>query len=438
MPETAERAEVVRRRIAFERDPGGFGVAWAAEEAAECARLRSAQALLPLVHVPDAMLDLIAHICTAFEVDGLRADIVTYKAAATLAAYAGRQVVTVEDVRQAAELALPHRRRRQPFDQPGLDRQQLDEVVDTFSREDPPSDSPPPPRSDPPPRRDPSGGSDLPRPAQADTQTVFDAAAAPDFQLPTATPTRRQVDPTSTQSRRRASLVSGARGRHIRSVATPAGAIDVLATLRQTAMRQNVRAPQNATRRRRPRREDLRFKLRAAPVGTLTVFVVDASGSMAARKRMALAKGAILRLLLRAYQSRDEVALVAFRGVAADVLLPPTSSVHLASTRLRELPTGGRTPLALALHTAARLLHHANQRRATRSRRLVLISDGRANVPLIPRGDAYADALNEARALRAGNTQAVLIDSEDGPVRLHRAAALATELGATYLRLAPA
>ncbi len=182
----------------------------------------------------------------------------------------------------------------------------------------------------------------------------------------------------------------------------------------------------------------MRYKLRAAPAGRLTLFVVDASGSMAARERMALAKGAILRLLLRAYQTREEVALLAFRGTSAEVLLPPTSSVHLASSRLRELPTGGRTPLALALRAAARLLHHTTQRYATRSQRLVLISDGRANVPLSSAGDAYADALAAARELAVRQTQSVIIDTEDGPVRLRRAAALATALGATYLRLAPA
>jgi magnesium chelatase subunit D len=157
---------------------------------------------------------------------------------------------------------------------------------------------------------------------------------------------------------------------------------------------------------------------------------------MAAQRRMALAKGAVVRLLLRAYQTREEVALLAFRGTAADVLLPPTSSVHLASARLRELPTGGRTPLALALRTSASLLQQARRRHATHGQRLVLISDGRANVPMSPTtGDAFADALAEARHLKRSGVHSVLIDSEDGPVRLHRAAALATELGATYLRL---
>jgi len=229
-----------------------------------------------------------------------------------------------------------------------------------------------------------------------------------------------------TPSRRRACLVIAPRGHHVRSLATPVGTVDVLATLRATALSAS----------RKISKADLRYKLRMAPVGTLTVFAVDASGSMAAHRRMALAKGAVMRLLLRSYQTREEVALLAFRGAAADVLLPPTSSVHLASSRLRSLPTGGRTPLALALRTATRLLQHAGRRHATRSQRLVLISDGRANVPMIAGGDAFADALAEAQQLKISGIPSVLIDTEDGPVRLHRAAALARGLGATYLRLA--
>ena len=188
-------------------------------------------------------------------------------------------------------------------------------------------------------------------------------------------------------------------------------------------------------RRIRLEPEDLRFKVRVTPVGALTVFVVDASGSMAARRRMALAKGAVLSLLQRAYQTRDEVALIAFRGTAADVLLPPTSSVHLASVRLRALPTGGRTPLALALSRAGALFaqRHASGGPRTTVPTLVLVSDGRANVALTD-GDPYADALAQARLLRAAGIGAVVVDAEEGPVRLGRARTLALELGADYVR----
>jgi magnesium chelatase subunit D len=180
---------------------------------------------------------------------------------------------------------------------------------------------------------------------------------------------------------------------------------------------------------------DLRFKIRSTPLGALTVFVVDASGSMAAQRRMALAKGAVMSLLLRAYQTRDEVALIAFRGTTAEVLLPPATSVQLASVRLRVLPTGGRTPLALALRRAGTLVQQRAAVAQPATPTLVIVSDGRANVALAG-GDPNADALAEARLLRAAGVGAIVVDTEDGPIRLGRAWLLATELGGAYVRLA--
>ncbi|MDP9348633.1 MAG: ATP-binding protein, partial [Gemmatimonadota bacterium] len=125
----AVRAEVVRRRIAFEGDPVEFSLRWAEEEAALGARIATARERLADVRLDDGLLTFISHLCCEFEVDGLRADIVMHKAARTLAAWGDRTAVTVDDVRTAAELVLPHRRRRRPFEQPGLDRQKLEDLL---------------------------------------------------------------------------------------------------------------------------------------------------------------------------------------------------------------------------------------------------------------------------------------------------------------------
>src|SRR5205814_3362889 len=117
------------RRISFESDPEVFGQRWIKQEARERSRIAKAQKLLPDVRMDDRLLDLITHICAAFQVDGLRADIVMYKAAITLAAYDGRVEVNEDDVRRAAELALPHRRRRQPFQSPETDQQDLEQTI---------------------------------------------------------------------------------------------------------------------------------------------------------------------------------------------------------------------------------------------------------------------------------------------------------------------
>ncbi|NEC67666.1 AAA family ATPase, partial [Streptomyces sp. SID9727] len=128
--ETDQRVEVVRRRLAYDDDPAGFAARWAGEEAELRDRIAAARALLPEVVLGDKALRQIAATCAAFEVDGMRADIVMARAATALAAWAGRTDVLAEDVRQAALLALPHRRRRNPFDAPGLDEDKLDDTLE--------------------------------------------------------------------------------------------------------------------------------------------------------------------------------------------------------------------------------------------------------------------------------------------------------------------
>ncbi len=148
------------------------------------------------------------------------------------------------------------------------------------------------------------------------------------------------------------------------------------------------------------------------------LFVVDASGSMAARRRMTAVKTAVLSLLLDAYQRRDKVGLVTFRGRAAELVLPPTSSVEAGAARLRALPTGGRTPLAAGLVRAAEVLRAERLRDPARRPLVVVVTDGRATAG----GD-----VDRAAGLLAG-TAGIVVDCEDGPVRLGLAGRLAARL----------
>ncbi|MEV4014262.1 VWA domain-containing protein, partial [Nonomuraea angiospora] len=173
------------------------------------------------------------------------------------------------------------------------------------------------------------------------------------------------------------------------------------------------------------RDNDLREVVREGREGNLVLFVVDASGSMAARKRMTAVKTAVLSLLLDAYQRRDKVGLVTFRGRGAAVALPPTSSVEAGAARLRSLPTGGRTPLAAGLARAAEVLRVERLRDPARRPLLVLVTDGRATAG----GD-----VDRAAALLEG-TAAVVVDCESGPVRLGLAVRLAGRLRARLVSL---
>ncbi|MYR01191.1 VWA domain-containing protein, partial [Streptomyces sp. SID6139] len=179
------------------------------------------------------------------------------------------------------------------------------------------------------------------------------------------------------------------------------------------------------------RRDDLRQASREGREGNLVLFVVDASGSMAARQRMGAVKGAVLSLLLDAYQRRDKVGLVTFRGSGADVALPPTSSVDAAAVRLESLPTGGRTPLAAGLLKAHEVLRVERLRDPARRALLVVVTDGRATGGPEP----VALAGRAARLFAAEQVASVVVDCESGPVRLGLAGQLAGELAGTAVTL---
>ncbi|MFE0405235.1 MULTISPECIES: putative cobaltochelatase [Streptomyces] len=440
--EPDQRVEVVRRRLAYDDDPAGFAAGWADEEAAVRQRIVAARELLPSVRLGDGALRQIAATCAAFEVDGMRADIVMARTAVALAAWAGRTDVLAEDVRQAALLALPHRRRRNPFDAPGLDEDKLDETLEEFGG---PGDDDP----DPDPGPDgPGGGGGQPEPDDA-PQGDGDTAARPEAgengqprpsgageQSPVraSEPFRAKVLSVPGIGEGAAGRRSRARTEHGRTTGArrPKGALTKLhlaATVQAAAPHQRARG------RSGPglvvRRDDLRQATREGREGNLVLFVVDASGSMAARQRMSAVKGAVLSLLLDAYQRRDKVGLVTFRGSAAEVALPPTSSVDAAAARLETLPTGGRTPLAAGLLRAHEVLRVERLRDPARRALVVLVTDGRATGGPEP----VALAGRAARLFAADGVASVVVDCESGPVRLGLAGQLAGELGGTAVTL---
>ncbi|MET9682520.1 putative cobaltochelatase [Streptomyces coeruleorubidus] len=439
--EPEQRVEVVRRRLAYDDDPAGFAARWADEEAAVRARIVAARELLPSVRLGDGALRQIAATCAAFEVDGMRADIVMARTATALAAWAGRTDVLAEDVRQAALLALPHRRRRNPFDAPGLDEDKLDETLEEFGGSD--DDDP-----DPDPGPDgPGGGGGQPEPDEGPQGD--DAGATPEAgeggqPQPSGAGEQsavRAAEPFRTKVLSVPGLGEGAAGRRSRARTEhgrTTGARRPRGTLTKLHLAATVQAAaphQRARGRSGPglvvRRDDLRQATREGREGNLVLFVVDASGSMAARQRMSAVKGAVLSLLLDAYQRRDKVGLVTFRGSGADVALPPTSSVDAAAARLESLPTGGRTPLAAGLLRAHDVLRVERLRDPARRPLVVLVTDGRATGGPEP----VALAGRAARLFAAEGVASVVVDCEAGPVRLGLAGQLAGELGGTAVTL---
>ncbi|MFJ2825253.1 putative cobaltochelatase [Streptomyces toxytricini] len=464
--EPQQRVEVVRRRLAYEDDPAAFAARWAGDEAGVRAGVVAARALLPKVRLGDGALLMIAAVCAGFEVDGMRADIVMARTATALAAWAGRTAVLKEDVRQAALLALPHRRRRNPFDAPGLDEALLDRILDGFPDDEPEPDPESDPEPDPGPGDDgpgggpdgggvpPQGGGPEAAPEQpADPSAGPEAPEAPDAPAspsPASAPAAEQApvraaEPFRTRMFSVPGLGEGAAGRRSRArtahgrttgAQRPAGRLTKLhlaATLQAAAPHQRVRG--RSGRGLVVRKDDLRQATREGREGNLVLFVVDASGSMAARQRMGAVKGAVLSLLLDAYQRRDKVGLVTFRGAAAELVLPPTSSVDAAAVRLEQLPTGGRTPLAAGLLKAREVLRVERLRDPSRRPLLVVVTDGRATSAGALGGDAREVAARSARLLAADGVASIVVDCEAGPVRLGLAGALAADLGGPAVTL---
>jgi magnesium chelatase subunit D len=410
----------------------------------------------------DAAMFKIAEVCAAFEVDGLRADIVTARTAVAHAAWAGRRHVTRGDIRAAALLALPHRRRRSPFDAPGIDEDLLDRVLGDDELPQPPEpqggDAPGEAPVEEQAENRPEAPGDQPADSARETDaestrepepaTDQDAPRRPAPPAPTA-PGGETTDRARTAYRPRLFTVDGVGqgrpGRRSRALGssgrrvgsgTGTGSLHLVETLRAAAERQAVQGT-GAVGDRTGRRVvllpvDLRVAVREGREANLLLFCVDASGSMAARRRMVQVKTAILSLLTDAYRRRDKVALISFRGDGAALTLPPTGSVEVAAALLDELPAGGRTPLAEALVEAQRVLRRERLRDARMRPLLVLVTDGRATSG----ADAVARSRQAADRLAALGVPSVVVDCEDGPLKLGLAEILAGHLRAEHVPMA--
>jgi magnesium chelatase subunit D len=484
--EAGERAEIVRRRLAFERDPLAFGERFAEQEQALAARIAAARARLDEVRLPERELLRIAGACAQLGVDGVRGDLVTARAARALAALDGVDEVGESHVRRAAALALPHRRRRDPLDghQPdpedveraldrsadasldcsadsSLDHDLYNENVSTRNDSDrnnleignpPPRDS----SSKNVPTRNDSKRNDLAKGGSSpgDSSPYGDpddeppggappgAAAKPspdgahaDGRAPAPAPAQRQAPPAAARLPAAAlELIgkgTGPLGRRARTSGPQAGMIDSRPATAGAwqADRQDVAiAATLLARLLGAPREHVREQVRAGRESALLCLVVDASGSMGARRRLARVKGALLELLRDAYARRDRVGLIAFRARSAEILIAPGAPLGRAAEAIRALPAGGRTPLAAGLDAAARLIANEALREPGRRAIAVVLTDGRAQDPQheIPRA-----------AARLGCTANAVhvIDIEDGPVRLGLARAMAAAAGASVHRL---
>ncbi len=440
----ALRAEIVRRQLAF--DAAG------SPDLSPDEQVRRSLTSARPVPCDDAVLVAAARLAVAVGAQGLRADLALCRAAGALAGLDGERCAGAGHLRRVAPLVLGHRRRRDPFEAPGIASDELasaldqvlgdgvlgaEEAVDVSPTEQgaQPDTAPQPgPGLPDDPRPDGSGGPDGHDALGDQHGPGHDPVDPPDVQVdaghlalprpPSAVARGQGAAGNGT------TVAGGARGRRIGHVplSDPRQRVDAVATAVSYATRTagGERGPGE-----RLAKEDLQATVTAEPQATLVIVAVDTSGSIAGRRRLEAARAAVMSLLADVYRRRDRVAMVAFRGESAEVVLRPTGSVEVARARLAELHTGGRTPLAAGLAQVTSLVRAAQRPGGPRPA-VVLVTDGRATAG---GADPLAAADAAAAELATTGVACLVVDAETGPARLGLARSLAATLSADYVLL---
>jgi len=456
-----KRVEIIARHEAFARDPQAFCAQLETEQRKLRRRIARARRMVASVAVAPALLHRIAELCARLQVDGHRGELTITRAARALAAFERRKNATDADVRRVAMLALQHRLRRDPLEQTAS-RARIEQAIEqTFgaaetdankrssSRKEVSSDQTAPDDDDNAgarvgKRRAHTDGDERASEARSSEQPALPAVGRITIDLSNAQ-TKNMQPRRATSSRRQSggrTSIPARRGRYVRAVVRPTEELRLAldATLRVAASRR--RRTITSVHALTITKDDLRFKEFRRRAGTLYIFVVDTSGSMALN-RIGQAKGALAHLLRQSYINRDRVALISFRERRADLLLRPNRSTALARRLLDALPVGGATPLAAGLLRACELAQQVRRHGAERIAVLVF-TDGRANVPLDRQTTGarthlrqrIADELERVgAALRQTGAQSIVVDTRQRFTAGDEGAKLARALGGQYLPL---
>ncbi|MBC7390237.1 MAG: VWA domain-containing protein, partial [Opitutaceae bacterium] len=339
----------------------------------------------------------------------------------TIAALNGRTEVLVEDIREAAEVVLAHRTNQRPATEPDFDQEKLNELINNSS-------------SNTEKTQENEVGNDKPELENNDQKGDTTNTNPEDEHLfegarPNSVPKLEGIfNKNASEERigRRSKNDHVKIGQYMKAeTSSQPKEIAIDATI--------LSAIQRNSENFELRKEDIHQKVRKGKNGNLIIFVVDASGSMASSKRMEAVKGTVLSLLNDAYQKRDQVSVITFRGIEAKVLLPPTRQIEMAERALDKLLTGGRTPLAHALQTTLHLLNEIASKSELKPL-LVILSDGKANVTLTGE-DPWEESLKLAVQINQKNVTGMFINTDVDYLKLERAKTLAEALGFQYRSL---
>lgn len=445
--DTDGRKDILVRNASFSEDPGTFRSEYSGTDSEERKKIERASRILPLVTISEPLSEVVSELCVKVGADSLRADIAVIECAKTVAALDGRDEVSKKDVEEAAALCLPHRRSyAQPPEEPPAPPEppeddsgdgEDDETQRNDGEDDDRPDEPPPQdRNEDKPEHDGEDGEDSPEDLFPDIEKMLFEIGR-QFRVIDYIGSRERV-PSRTKTRKgRRALAESAdgTGRYARSRIPNGKTSDIAfdATLRAAAPYQKTRESDGLAITVEKR--DIREKVRERRSGTTIMFLVDASGSLGVRKRMSTVKGTVMSMLRDSYVRRDRIGLAAFRRTGAEVLLPPTKSVEYSYKCLEDMPTGGKTPLSGALTFMADYMNSYMRSHVGERCFVVLITDGRGNVPLREGDNANDEAIDIAENLHTPGLGWIVVDASSGFIRFDNAQKIAMALEGKYFRL---
>mgnify|MGYP006288283073 CR=1 FL=1 len=436
-----ERVKIISYSEQYHDDPEKFYHEFEDKQEELRERIINARKILSEVIVTQELLEKIAGICIAYGTEGHRADITINLASKTIAALNGRKTVEQDDIKKAAELALPHRLRRLPFEDEHFNEELLDDILNNASEEieekveeDEMNEMQQPPERD-------NLIDNYQQQKMNLREEIFDidTLIAPiklkrDKRVREKSNSLGKVVSHPTDSPK-GKYTSSRKKRNI-NVPTSSN-VAILPTINEAArdpsnQQQMVQIEKLENSTITVSEEHLHIKSRIGKSSYLVIFCVDASGSMGVQERMKSVKGAIFSILQTNYINRDKVALIAFRGDKAEVVLPPTRSVDLAHKLLKEIPTGGTTPLVAGLSKALSLVDEEKRKDTGYIPLIVLLSDARGNVY---REDAVEEMIKTGEKIAKQNLEMIIIDVESKDVKLGFAQKLADVTNAEYYHI---